>query len=255
MSPSTFSVLTMLALVYILILLFSEALFQESLFNVLQTIEKNDNFTTLVVFRGSSIPNFSFPTPKLITSKNFKKTPNHNENKLTLVFMDSLDILDFVDFHLHDNLDSKILIISSYNLTPETIFQKCYSVDLPNVILKANESFFIYCFRNPITVFPISSKNIFKKPWMENDFLNYSSCQWDIEIISRSNTLGQYKELIKAYGDKLNGNLKIVTPEKQTLEANLVITSDNLNVSNYKATSPVLCVIGVDSSGFVTYRY
>lgn len=225
----------MIVLVFALILKYSEA---HNVENVIEDIQENGNFnfSTVVIFHEnkSYLPQIRSTVPQIIISN--ISIFNRNENTLTVVLMETLNILESVAYFLHQQLNSKVLLIpTKNNISKTSIFEKCYNLDLPSVVLKINESYFSYCFKMPVNIYPIKKHQVFEKYWIKNYFIG--NCTWEVEILSRSNKLWQFREVYKTYGERINAKVKVVNPETFSSKVNMVMSLENLNSSYYEVTN------------------
>lgn len=200
--------------------------------SITSEIEKT-NFSTILVFYEQQLPNIYTSIPNIImkTSKiPFSNERSRNQETLTLLYLESIDVLDRVSDHFQYTLDSNILIISK-KLTPEVVFLKCYQLDLPNIILYFNNTYFSYCFKYPIFIFKILKESIFKTLWYDR-YMD-QDCLWDMELSSRRKKFGQYKDLHFFFSRKVNAVLNITDPETRSEKPYLIAKNDGLNATLY----------------------
>lgn len=208
----------------------------EFLENILKNVHQNYNLSTVVIVKSDEPSIFTTSYPQIIMAPSSMTDfmENYSKRTLYLIYIEEIEVLDGMAFNLQKFLDSRILLISD-KLQETSVFERCYNLNLPNVVLFSNWTFFSYCFTSPLKIFPVNQQDIFKSPW----FLNFKNlgCECEIEIGSRNRQLGQFKEVFKAYSSLLNCAVKVVGPEEQSQKVNMVMVLDNLNSSHYETVS------------------
>lgn len=204
----------------------------------LETIVNEQQFSSLlVVFYNKTVPTIKTTIPTIILSDSlvpFYNERGRNQQTITIVFLGTLEVLERISDHFQYALDTQLLIISE-KLDPETLFNKCYELDLPNVILYYENSYFSYCFKYPINIFPISINYISKKSWFDK-YIDFK-CQWELEIMSRRNKLGELADLSIDFSQRLNSIIKLTNPLTMSEEPVIAADKSALNIGRYAETT------------------
>lgn len=187
-------------------------------------------FTSVLILYENYSEFSKISVPKIII--NINKFPLRIENykMLMIISIESLQLLDKVSDFVQKSLDTYLFLISQ-KLSPNEIFSKCFDLDLPNVVLFANGKLFLYCYKSPIEFFETSFNYILEKSWIDtyNDF----NCSWVLELSSRRNKLGQYKDLHLHFTDRINAIINITTPLTRSQKPYLLAQLYGLNESHY----------------------
>lgn len=206
------------------------------IFPDLNKILLENNISSVLIFYEENLPEIKIEIPKIIFSINdlpFNHERSRNRNTFSIIYMESLYLLDRISDHFQYNLESNLLIVSK--ILPEKIFKRCYELDFPNIILKYKNSFYSYCFKYPIYEFEISLNNFMKKKWY-NQFLDYD-CKWNLEITSRKGKPGSMESLISFISSRLNADLNITIPETMSNRSIVMADFKKVNESSYKISN------------------
>lgn len=193
------------------------------------------NFST-VVFKhcnGDRLPYFSHETPQIILPSNTSIPigQHFNRNIFIVLVLETLFQLDLLAYELRNTLDARILLLNEM-FSVHTVFEKCFQLDLPNIFVTNNGSFYSYCFSSEIRIFKLSEEDIFRSNWFEN-FKIYD-CTWPVEVISIDKFgLSVYSELLLAFSQQFNGVLHYSHPKKKTMPT-LSFVIDGHNGSYYE---------------------
>lgn len=183
--------------------------------DILGIVLENSFFDSIFLLRSCETPDIPHGFPQIVYSA-METTPvlnsKFNNELLSVLFIEDLEVLEEAATALKGNLESKVLIISKLNVAD--IFSKADELNLQNVVIFQGEEYFSYHpFQNPADIFRVSKENIFKNAYFK-DFGGLSITNF--VKTSDKKCITNDCQVVKLFAEAYNANLTLIVKDNVT---------------------------------------
>lgn len=217
----------------------------------------SESFSTVIIKFENTLPSLSHDEiPKVISRSNETLRMDINRNILILLVLESLLQLDFLTSELQKRTDSRTFLLTE-NIPVSMVFEKCYHLDLPNVYVISNGSYYAYCFSIEINIFEVEKADLITLNWFDN--YRAKRCRWTLEVASQGTLfMGGYFDLFSSFGEHYEAHLQMLFPPHTSDDITISKRGKMLNHSLYQVSrflEYVSIVIIVPTQADSTLKY